>query len=64
MGVFGFEVDYPRERAFEMRIISIEAIDDELGMIMVLGENDRLAEAITVGHLETLRRLHSESQRV
>ena len=55
LGVFGLEVDYARERAFEMRIIGIEAIDDELGMVVVLGENDRLTKAITVRYLETLR---------
>jgi hypothetical protein len=33
--VFGFEVDHPRDRTFEMRVVDIETLSDELRMIVL-----------------------------
>ena len=38
-----------------MRIVRIKALHDELGMVMVFGEDDRLPQPVTVRDLETMR---------
>src|ERR1700733_1826132 len=44
--VFGFESDDAGELSLEMRIVRVEAIGDEVGMVLVLGEQNRLAEPV------------------
>ena len=53
--VFGLVVDRPCKRAFKMRVVDIETLNDELRMFAILGENNRLAEPIAGGHLEPVR---------
>ena len=42
--VLGLEVDHPREGALQVRVVGIEPLDDEFRVVVVLGEDDRLAE--------------------
>ncbi len=49
------EVDDPREIALELRIVRVEPLGDEERVIVVLGEDDRLAETVASGHADPAR---------
>ena len=51
LSIFGLESDDPRELSFVMRVILIEALGDELRMVVILGEDDRLSEPVAACHL-------------
>jgi len=46
--------DDSRESPFQMRVVMIEAFRDELGMALVLGEQDRLTQAVSVSYLNAV----------
>lgn len=37
-----------------LRVVDVEAVGNEVGVLVVLGEDDRLADAVTAGHLLAL----------
>src|SRR4051812_15151436 len=49
--VFDLEIYYPRELAFVVRIVRIEAFRDKFSVVVVLSENNRLPEAIPARNL-------------
>ena len=50
LGVFRLEGDDAGELALVVRIAGIEALGDELGMRLILGENDGLAQTVATGN--------------
>ena len=50
--VLGLERDDARELALVVRIVGVEALGDELGVLLVLGEEDRLAEPVAARDLD------------
>ena len=52
LNIFRLEVDDPRKLSFVVRVIDIEALRDELRMVMILGEDDRLAQPIAACHFK------------
>ena len=56
LGIFGLEGDDAGKLALVVRIVRVEAFSDELGMVVVLGEDDGLAQPVAacdllaVGH--------------
>jgi hypothetical protein len=53
--IIGLEIDHPREGALEVRVVGIEALRDELRVVVILGEDDGLAEPVAGGDLQTVR---------
>ena len=53
--IIGLEIDHPREGALEVRVVGIEALRDELRVVVILGEDDGLAEPVAGGNLQTVR---------
>jgi hypothetical protein len=53
--VLGLEGDDPGELAPQVRVVGVEALGDELGVALVLGEDDRLAQPVAAGDLEPVR---------
>ena len=51
----GLEIDHPRERALEVRVVGIESFNDELRVVVVLGKDDGLAEPVAGGNLQPVR---------
>ena len=51
--VLGLECDHARELALVVRVVGVEALRDELGVVLVLGEQDGLAEPVAAGHRQT-----------
>ena len=51
LGVLRLERDDPRELALVVRVVGVEALRDELGVVVVLGEDDGLAEPVAARHL-------------
>ena len=49
--VFGLESDDACELALEMRVVDVEPLGDELGVVVVLGEDDGLAQPVAASHL-------------
>ena len=54
LGVLGLEIDHASERSLEMWIVLVKPLDDEGRVIVVLGEDDRLAEPVAVRDLQAL----------
>ena len=52
LGILRLEVDDPRELAFVVRVIDIEPLGDELRVVVILGEDDGLAQAVPAGHFQ------------
>ena len=48
--ILGPEGDDARELSLEVRVVGVETLGDELGVALVLGEEDGLAEPIAAGH--------------
>jgi hypothetical protein len=53
--VLGLEGDDPRERTLQVRVVGVETLGDELGVLLVLGEDDRLAQPVAACDLEAPR---------
>ena len=53
--IIGLEIDHPREGPFKVRVVGIETFNDELRVVMVLGEDDGLAEPVAGGNLQPVR---------
>ena len=53
--VFDLEGDGAGEGSLEVRVIDVEALGDEVGMVLVLGKDDGLPQAVAAGHLEAAR---------
>ena len=53
--IIGLEIDHSREGALEVRVVGIEALRDELRVLLILGEDDRLAEPVAGGDLQSVR---------
>ena len=53
--VSDLEIDHAGEMAGKVRVVGVEALRDELGMGVVLGEDDRLAEPVAVLDLDAVR---------
>ncbi len=52
--VLGLVGHHPGEVTLVVRIVGVEALADEIGMVVVLGEDDGLAQAVAAGHLLSL----------
>ena len=50
LGVFGFEGDDAGELAHVLRVIGVETLFDEAGVVVVFGEDDGFAEAVAIGY--------------
>jgi hypothetical protein len=55
LGVLGLERDDARELAFEVRVVRVEAVGDEVRVLLVLREDNRLAESVAAGHANAAR---------
>ena len=53
--VLGLEGDDARELALVVRVVGVEPLGDELGVVLVLGEQDRLAEPVAAGDRQAPR---------
>ena len=53
--ILRLEVDDPRELAFVVRVVDVEPLRDELRMVVILGEDDGLAQAVPAGHFQAAR---------
>ncbi len=51
--VLGLERDDPSELALVVRIVSVESLGNEIGVLLVLREDDRLPQTVTARHLES-----------
>ena len=49
--VFGLESDNSCKLALVMRVVDIETLGDKLGVVVVLGEDDGLAQPVAASHL-------------
>ena len=52
--VGGLVGDDPRELALVVRVVDVETLGDELGVVVVLGKHDGLAQPVAAGHLLAL----------
>jgi hypothetical protein len=48
--VLGLECDDAGELALEMRVIGIEPLGDEISMLLILREDDGLAQSVATGN--------------
>lgn len=53
--VVHFEVDHSRKLTCIVRIVRIEALDNKLRMLMVLGEDNRLSKSVAASHFVAVR---------
>src|SRR5439155_19910482 len=60
LGVVHSVVNRSRKRTFELRIVSVEALDDELRVSLILGKDDRLADSVASLDLQAV--LHQMRQ--
>ena len=51
LGILRIEGYHPGEGAFQVRVVFVEAFLNELGVSLILGEDDGFAEPITTRHL-------------
>lgn len=53
LGVLGLERDDACKLTLELRIVHVEALGDELRVVLILGEYDGLAKSVTAGYRES-----------
>ena len=53
--ILGLEGDDTGELTLVVRIVDVEPLGDELGVLLVLGEDDGLAQPVATGHLQAAR---------
>ena len=52
--VLGLVGHHPGEMALVVRVVDVEALGNEVGVVVVLGEDDGLAQPVAAGHLLAL----------
>src|SRR5262249_28928644 len=53
LNIVSLEVDHPSKLAFVVRVIDIKTLSDELRMVVILGEDYGLSQAIPTGDRKT-----------
>ncbi len=55
LDILRLKVDDPGKLTFVVRVIEIEPLGDELRVVVILGKNDGLSQAIAAGHFKAAR---------